>query len=377
MIIIVAGDFVPCNRVAHLLENEAFETVFGEVKPLLSQVDYSIVNLEAPVICGQPTPIEKTGPNLRCSPKAIESLIWAGFDCVTLANNHFRDQGQQGVNETFASCERYGLNYVGGGINLEGASHILYHEIEGKVLAIVNFCENEWSIACGNYGGASPLNPVRNYYQIQEARNKADNVLVIVHGGVEGYQYPTPRMQETYRFFVDAGADVVVNHHQHCYSGYEVYRGKPIFYGIGNFCFDNKKPEDALWAQGYMVEILFNENGVNHVLVPYIQCAEEPRVKLMIGNTRSEFFDKIENINRVIGDRDELLSHFESLVNSIEQDRLLELEPYGNKYIRALQERNLLPSFVSKRTRKDVFNVISCESHREIILRILNKILLH
>jgi poly-gamma-glutamate synthesis protein (capsule biosynthesis protein) len=53
-------------------------------------------------------------------------------------------------------------------------------------------------------------------------------------------------MVETYRFFIEAGADAVVNHHQHCICGYEVYKGKPIFYGLGNFCFDWAKRSTSL-----------------------------------------------------------------------------------------------------------------------------------
>lgn len=59
-------------------------------------------------------------------------------------------------------------------------------------------------------------------------------------------------MQEIYRFFVDIGADAVINHHQHCYSGYEVYKEKPIFYGLGNFCILIK----------ILKEILFGMKGI-------------------------------------------------------------------------------------------------------------------
>ena len=85
----------------------------------------------------------------------------------------------------------------------------------------------------------NPLLPIQQFYKIQEAKENADYVLVIVHGGIEHYQLPTSRMIETYRFFIDAGADAVVNHHQHCYSGYERYKSKPIIYGLGNLLFDN------------------------------------------------------------------------------------------------------------------------------------------
>ena len=100
----------------------------------------------------------------------------------------------------------------------------MYKRKDGETLAIINCCEHEFSIADDDSAGANPLNPIQQYYKIKEARLNADYVLVIVHGGHEMYQLPSLRMVDTYRFFIDAGADAVVNHHQHCFSGYETRR---------------------------------------------------------------------------------------------------------------------------------------------------------
>lgn len=230
MNIIVAGDFCPQHRVAELFGEGFWGSVLGEVKPVIDQADYAIANFECPVCNGKERPIIKCGPNLQCSEKGLEAVKWAGFDCVTLANNHFLGYGKEGVEHTLEVCEKYGVDTVGGGMNLHEASKILYKEIEDKTLAIINCCEHEFSIATEETAGSNPLNPIQQYYDIKEARAKADYVLVIVHGGHEHFQLPSLRMQETYRFFVDAGADAdaVVNHHQHCYSGYEVYMVNPF-----------------------------------------------------------------------------------------------------------------------------------------------------
>ena len=215
MKILIAGDFVPQGRVIDKIEAKDFGFVLGKVQPLLEDADYSIVNLEAPVITNHESPIVKTGPHLYCRENALEALKQTGFRCVTLANNHFRDQGEQGVVCTLEACKQRGLDTVGGGLTLNEAQQILYKSIGSKTVAVINFCENEWSIASESYGGSAPLNPIQNFYQIKEAKEKADYVLVIVHGGIELYNLPTPRMQETYRFFIDAGADAMINHHQH------------------------------------------------------------------------------------------------------------------------------------------------------------------
>ena len=75
------------------------------------------------------------------------------------------------------------------------------------------------------------MNPISIYYDLLEARKNADIIICITHGGHEGYNLPSPRMQSLYRFSIDCGADVVVNHHQHCYSGYEQYHNGYIFFG--------------------------------------------------------------------------------------------------------------------------------------------------
>jgi len=107
----------------------------------------------------------------------------------------------------------------------------------GKKIGVINACEHEFSIADNEHGGSNALDLINMQEDITEVRKEADFVVLILHGGIEQYHYPTPRMKRWYRHFVDLGADAVVNHHQHCINGYEVYKGKPIFYGLGNFYF--------------------------------------------------------------------------------------------------------------------------------------------
>lgn len=278
MKILIAGDYCPKNRIAQIIEEGRFEDAFRQVSSLTKGCDYSIVNLECPINSSGENGIKKAGPSLKCSPKAVDAIKYAGFDCVTLANNHFYDQGDQGVNETIETLKKAKLEYVGGGYNIEEAGRTLYKTIGDKSLAVINCCEHEFSIATQTTGGSNPLNPIHQYYAIKEAKDKVDYVLVIVHGGIENFQYPTPRMKETYRFFIEAGADAVVNHHQHCFSGYEVYNGKPIFYGLGNFCFDWAERSTLLWEEGFVVTIDFSKAGIEYQFYPYQQNGKIPGV---------------------------------------------------------------------------------------------------
>ena len=368
MKILVAGDFCPQHRVAALIEQDDYAFVLGAVKPIVSEADYRIVNFECPVCRGGEMPIEKHGPNLKCTEKGIKAVAWAGFDCVTLANNHFLDYGEEGVNNTLEACKKYNIDVVGGGQNLKSVSSILYKEVGAQKLAIINCCEHEFSIATETSAGSNPLNPIQQYYDIREARSKADYVLVIVHGGHEIWQLPSPRMKQTYQFFIDAGADAVVNHHQHCYSGYEIYKGKPIVYGLGNFCFDKQNYFQGLWENGYMVEIETKTNELT--LYPYEQCKEEPTVRLT--DNRREFDEQINKLNVIIADNDRLQEETVNYYARKKKRVALSLEPYSNKLLKRLFLHGLIPSFMSKKRKRFLANMVICESQRDLFTYYLN-----
>lgn len=370
MKVLVAGDFCPQNRVVSLLEHEDYQSVFGKVKELLVVADYAIVNYECPIGFGTERPIVKQGPNLFCSPKGVEAIKWVGFNGVTLANNHFRDYGDEGVKNTLDKCREEGIDTVGGGMNLEEASKILYKQIGENTLAVINCCEHEFSIATDNHGGANPLNPIQQYYAIKEAKKKADYVLVIVHGGHEHWQLPSPRMQETYRFFIDAGADAVVNHHQHCYSGFEVYNGKPIFYGLGNFCFDRKGNWGAKWHEGLMVMLTFEGKKVSYEIIPYKQCLEKPSVEIL---EKGAYDIPIIELNRVLRDEKRLAEETEKYYASAEDKMSEVFEPCNGRYYLAGRRRGWLPSLISKKRKLLAENFICCESHRDKMIYYLEK----
>lgn len=371
MNVLIAGDFVPCQRIAARIENGDFSCM-EEVKTIIQASDYAIVNFESPVVMHEAKPIDKTGPNLKCTEKAMECIAKTGFNCITLANNHFRDFGQTGVEDTIDSCERYHIDYVGGGRTIANASRTLIKKIDGQVLAIINCCEHEWSIATSSYGGSNPLDIVAICRAVNEARRQADYVLVIVHGGTEGYNLPTPRMKNTYRFFVEQGADIVVNHHQHCYSGYEVYQGKPIFYGIGNFCFDKLVArEDKLWEEGYLVELQLKEE-IGFRLYPYSQCKED-NLRVKLRTDQSEFNDSLHYLNSIIANDDDLELQFERLALKGKASACQILSPYSLTLMQRLYSKRLLPSFVTKKRMKQLLAHIQCESHRDILMFGLNK----
>ena len=375
MKVLIAGDYSPVGRCETLLNKKSYDDIFGEIKPLSESHDYSIVNFETTVAEKGVHSIRKTGPALKCSAEAVEAIKWSGFDCVTLANNHFRDYGDESVAESIEVINNNGLDYVGGGRDIKEASKILYKRIGNQVLAIINACEHEYSIATANNAGSNPLNPIRQYYSIRDAKQKSDFVVVIVHGGSELLNLPTPRMQETYRFFIDAGADVVVNGHQHCYSGYEIYNGKPIFYGIGNFCFDklDQDGKETAWNMGYLISLDLNANSEPlFELIPFVQFGEGVGVKVL--NSRAGFDKEIERLNAIISSPEELRRQVETFYDAKSKALRFAIEPYKGRILYSLYVRNLLPQIAALGNKKlEHLNVLQCESHRDMLFYIFKK----
>ena len=370
--IIVAGDVCPNKRVEQAFLKKEFENVFNGVEKIAEDCDLSITNLECPLTLSN-IPIVKTGPNLKAHPDCIYGIKFGGFNVVTLANNHIMDYGEQGLYDTINVCKKNDIHYVGVGKNIDEASKPLYLIAKGRKIAIINFCENEWSIAGKNKAGANPLNPVKNYYQIKEAKENTDFVLVIVHGGNEQYEYPSPRMVETYRFFADLGVTAIIGHHPHCASGYEIYNNVPIFYSLGNFIFDWENREDA-WHEGYCVKINIDKDSVtNFSLIPYNQCKTKAELKILENTEKEKFIDKIGKISKVITESELLKEKWVEFCELRKIGYLSSLLSLG-KFRKQLLKNKKLSKLVLKRKRlMPLLNLIRCEAHRDCILDILEE----
>lgn len=368
MNIIIAGDFCQKNRVDEIIKERRYGEIFDGIKDVIKRSDYSIVNLEFPIVLDstKANPITKCGPNLQGTIESINAVKYAGFKCCTLANNHILDQGEQCCLDTKKQLENAGIDAIGVGNNIESASTILYKDFNGEKLAIINCCEHEFTIATEDTAGANPLNPIQQFYNIREARIKADYVIVIVHGGPEFYPLPTPRMQETYRFFIEAGADAVINHHQHCYSGYEIHLDKPIFYGIGNFCFDEPKMDDPKWNEGHLVSLCLNKNKITFELFMFKQCDKTASVDLLCEEEIKKRILSIERLNRQIGDRKLLSKRWTEWMDNNKDAYKYVLEPYNNGIDKRLFHHGIFPSFARKH-KIELINYLFCESHLERI----------
>ena len=370
MKVILAGDYCPHGR---MLRDDRF---LDTIAPVIKRNDFAIVNLECAICPPDSQPIQKVGPNLRAEARFLDILQSAGFNVLTLANNHFADYGQEGLHSSLAEISRSGFYHVGAGKNLNEASWVLYLKDDTCTVALINACESEFTIADTDHGGCNPYNPISLHYAIAEARKHADYVFVIIHGGAEDINLPSLRMQQEYRFLIDSGADLVVNHHQHCFLGFEQYKGGYIYYGLGNFCFDwrTEKNADAAptpWNYGYLVEVKIDTTGLHPTVVPYEQCAREVAVTPLTGEQLARFKSEFSTLSNTLLDTQALREAYEREVaaHCRDIDRLLlpaRLERYVPRRMAAWWLRH-----DNHRLRK-LLNAVRCESHRDRLLTYLN-----
>lgn len=369
--IFITGDFAPTYRVLDLIQSGEYQLMYNDILPVIRKADIAITNLEVPLIEAG-TPIKKTGPNLKAPIKSVEALRFAGFNMVTLANNHIMDFGWEGLRSTMEICKMHDIKYIGAGKDLSEAQAIRYIEFNDSVIAFVNITENEWSTTQGDEPGANPLNEIRQYYQVSEAKRNSNYVILIIHGGHEAYGLPSPRMKKLYRYFIDIGADAVIGHHTHCYSGHEVYNGMPIIYSLGNFIFDSRNfRNDSEWNRGCAVMLKFQNDKVDFELVPYRQCDKTVGVSLLNFNERKAFLEEAENKSLLIQDDKKLAIHFEKFVQSQAQLYFSFLEPIKNRFLLAAMNRGILPRLINSTQKRLLLNLIRSEAHRNILLDLL------
>jgi len=373
--VIITGDFCPINRNEKFIQDNLFDSVFGEFLPYTKSADLAITNLEC-ALTETNNPIEKTGPCIKAPLKSIEALKFGGINLVTLANNHIMDYGSEGLKSTLKVCKKSEIATVGAGENLIQARKPFITTINSLKIGVLNFAENEFCTTSGEEHGANPLNPVANYYDIKAIKKQVDYLFVIVHGGREHYQLPTPRVRENLRFFADAGADAVVSHHTHCYSGYEFHNKKPIFYGLGNFVFDYKKKyQKGTWTEGYGVQFNLNNGTLEFEIIPYYQGRKNKSTLVLMKNKELNSFNiKLEELNKIISN-DTLFNQAWNDYLITQKDSYKALLFIQNTYLRKLMALNILPKFYfhSKSHKTMLLNLFKCETHREIMTATLNK----
>jgi len=350
-----------------------------EIVELFKKSDLNIVNLECPVVNDKNKKIFKIGPHLSGSPFTFSYLRQINTGLVTLATNHLMDYGPEGLLHTLNLCKENSVSYVGAGLSLDEARKPFVFESDCTKISVLNFAENEWAIATENKSGANPLNIVNNVRQIRRAREISDIVLVIIHGGHEQYHLPNPRMVSQYRFYAENGASVVVGHHPHCISGFEVYNDVPIFYSLGNFLFTWKSVRES-WYIGLILNLRIGKNAKTEWdLIPVKQAKNTFYLTLLDGIDKQNIMSDIDKYSMIISDEKLLSEMWESYVEKWYDEKIDLCSPvqlFGNRrIINALRKTGLSRFFRRKDHYANIFHNIRCESHYDLLKRIFEKFL--
>ena len=375
MKLLFTGDFAPVTpRLKTLIEKEQYEPIFNGFQEYIKAHDISVTNLECP-IGDSGHPISKVGPHLRAPLNTAKVLSWAGFNLVTLANNHIMDYGAAGLITSMEACENNQIATVGAGENLLSAKKPFYCEKNGVKVAILNVCEHEFSIAKLESAGANPIDIIDNYDQILEAKRNATHVLLVIHGGHEYYNLPSPKVQKLYRHYINLGVDVVIGHHPHCHSGYEEYNGGLIFYSLGNFVFDREVAKPPMWYRGYALSLTITDDKIGYYLIPYIQNQDSVGVHLLHTRLESDFKSEIDELNRIIADEKQLMNSWNDFVAGKLDKYRYRVLPTTNRYVVAFFNKFNLPVPFSKKAKLRLLNSIRCMSHNDIFVRSLEKLI--
>ncbi len=374
--ILIGGDLYPGGRLERLFVDGDAQALFGEFIEDFRQADFSIVDLECPIVDDPSTPIDKAGPNLRAPSGAVNGLVAAGIDAVTLANNHVLDYGEAGVESTLAACREAGVSTVGAGADLASAGQLLLKTVNGTRLAFYACAEREFSVASPSRAGANPLDLIHFAETVRDCRDAFDHLVVLYHGGVEWYPFPPPEMQRRCRFMIDSGATAVVCTHAHCPVSYETRGDGLIVYGQGNLLFDHKDVAFDAWYEGVLVELeLDNAGTLSHRFMHYKQRSETPKIHRPDDETLVAMAAAFEERSRITRDEDALREQWRRFCT---RERKFYLHMLHADYpllqwaaCRSKRFANLLHREPERRLAR---NSVRCESHREILTTLIDAV---
>ncbi len=224
----------------HLPANNGKELLKAPLD-ILRQADFTAGNLEGTLLEQGGSVKESKDPNLhyafRTPPHYVDNLLEAGFDFVSLANNHSNDFGTEGLRSTQKTLKKAGIAYAG----LKGLCETTVVTRKGIRFGIAAFSHNALT------PHLSHLKKVR--HTVSELRRKCDYVIVSFHGGAEGTKFTRVPHSREYCFgedrgdvcafartCIDAGANLVYGHGPHVVRAIELYKDRLIAYSLGNFC---------------------------------------------------------------------------------------------------------------------------------------------
>jgi poly-gamma-glutamate synthesis protein (capsule biosynthesis protein) len=235
---------------------------FSEVASNLKEGDVIFGNLEA-VLSNRGIDSKRlSSVSMRAAPEAVEGLTYAGFNILSLANNHILEHGEDAVSETMTILSRHDIKYVGVDTDITKAREPLIVDAKGIKIAFLAYC-----LIPDKTAYISINDPQEICSDVRKAKPQADVVVVSLHWGNEFMEKPSPSQVRLAHQIIDAGASVILGHHPHVLQGVETYKKGIIAYSLGNFIFDQIFLEETRY--GVILECLLSKDGaVGYKLLP-------------------------------------------------------------------------------------------------------------
>lgn len=292
---LLLGDVSPTDENREYFQAVDVATLFTDTLPLFEGNDINLVNMEC-ALTDTPSPISKIGPAI-CAPTATAKVMQAvGVNYCNLSNNHFFDHGIAGAKSGIAALEAAGITATGFGENYQDSRRNLVIEKGGERIVIIAVCEHEYTYALDDRMGSRPFDEIDTLEDIREAKQNADRVIVLYHGGKEHSRYPSPRLMKVCRAMIRAGADVVLGQHSHCIGCYEEYKGGHILYGQGNFHFVKTMKDESIQESWDTLLAVHYDTKTNEIDFTPI-TREGPGITLAKGKLKQRLLDEFAERN--------------------------------------------------------------------------------
>ena len=252
--LLFAGDIQLSRAIGKRMENENdYLWSFRLIASTTREADIMFGNLEGP--------ISDKGSDLgglysfRADPRSAAGLEYAGFDIVSVANNHIGDWGREALADTLSTLEKYGIKYVGGGRNKEEAHTVKIIESHGMKFGFLayNLIESKHAIARSDSAGITESELDTMMVDISKAKEVSDMVVASFHFGGEYQDLPNREQRKWAESAIEAGASIVVGHHSHVVQPVELYQSGYIAYSLGNFIFDQNFSDKTM--RGMMLSV--------------------------------------------------------------------------------------------------------------------------
>jgi poly-gamma-glutamate capsule biosynthesis protein CapA/YwtB (metallophosphatase superfamily) len=274
--LVAVGDIMLGRGVGGQIRAHSPGYPFDLISELTNLADVAFGNLESPIT---DRGVPQGGITLRAAPEAAEGLSDAGFDVVSLANNHTDDYGAVGLLDTMSHLDGQGIAYVGLSAEAGGEQQPVTLEVRGLRLAFLayNQVSPRWAPSGEGDSGPAWLEPETAYADIRRAAGVSDFVVVSLHWGTEYLPLPDEFQREVARGMLEAGAGLIIGHHPHVIGAVDWEDGGFVAYSLGNFVFDQTFSVET--TQGLVLRCLIDRTGLKQVqLTPVEVEAGQPRV---------------------------------------------------------------------------------------------------